>query len=193
MKKLTLILAIITFHGFLANLSAQDKFEKEFQIETNSVPANAVVFISNCCSHLKMNWYKEESQDGITFEAKSFKRNNRYSIEFDIQGNLIDVEKVVKFHSMASNVRGMIKSDLSSFYSKYKIRKVQSQWTGNESTLRDLINNQYSGEEFKLAYEIVVEGKKGNEFELDEFLFDENGNRISVQKIIERSNFNLEF
>ena len=74
------------FSGF-----SQEKFEREFRISKEEVPQKAQNFIKQCEFDKKVKWYMEESQDGKAIEAKSYKKNYKYSVEFDMKGNVLEL------------------------------------------------------------------------------------------------------
>jgi uncharacterized protein YxjI len=57
----------------------------------------------------KVKWYIEEGNDGNTFEAKVVYKRHRYSIEFSEEGQILDVEKKVKFSELSDEIQLKIK------------------------------------------------------------------------------------
>lgn len=190
-KKIHFIFAFL--FCFTTSVFSQYKFEKEYRIDTENVPAIALQFITNCSFTKKVKWYKEESQDGISFEAKTKYQKHKFSIEFDTTGHILDVEKKLKTKQLSSSNQNVIEKALSASFEKYKIVKLQEQWTGNEETLLELIQKNESSGLYQVRYEIVVKGKKDGSKNLYEVLLDTTAKVLNISKIIERPTDNLEF
>ena len=119
-------------------------------------------------------------------------KKNKYSIEFDTLGNVLDIEKKVAFQALQNEVKNKIISSLNSLFIKHKILKVQIQWKGDQESLLKLITDSKKVK-FPELYEIVVKGKKQRAFKLYEILFDPEGKAMKVLEIIQRPSDNLEF
>lgn len=189
MKKLIFLLLL-----FLAvlQLSAQTKYEHESKISFENVPEKARLFVSKIIQSKKVKWYKEQSNYGISFEAKSKFKGENYSIEFDKNGNIEDVEIENSWNILPEITQQNIKSSLNSTFKKHKIRKIQIQFSGEE---KDLINYFNSGikNNITIKYEIVLKGKTDSGKHLYEFLFNHNGQLESTSKIVFRNTDNIEF
>lgn len=169
---------------------SQEKFEKEYRVKLNQVPEVARNFIEKCQFENTIKWYVEESQDGKTFEAKSKKYNHKYSIEFSENGQLLDVEKTVKFKNLPENIQAIINNGLSKFFKKYSVKKIQIQWSGSETFLLDKVLIRHSNMQF---FEIVLKGKKENKYELFEVLINDKGEIIKELKFSTDNTNNLQF
>ncbi|PWG06773.1 hypothetical protein [Polaribacter aquimarinus] len=86
------------------SLLSQEKFEKEYRVKPKDVPKKSLEIIKIWNFKNKVKWYVEESQDGKTFEAKVRYKKYKYSIEFSKEGNIIDVEKTVKFSQLQKKI-----------------------------------------------------------------------------------------
>ncbi|MBQ0732713.1 hypothetical protein [Aquimarina celericrescens] len=198
-KKRTLRLRkikVIFFCFYLIGVSAvkaQTKFEREYRINAEEAPKAAVTFINDAFDAQKVKWYAEESQDGKTFEAKICYLKIKHSIEFDILGHLIDVERKIKFKSLERELKNKIISTLDNLFTKHKIIKTQIQWKGNPEELLQSIKKQDKNNLPYQLYEIVVKAKKDTVFKMYEILFDINGKTQKVLEITQRPTDNLEF
>lgn len=192
------ILSIISFVtiGLLipAILPAQTKFEREYRIKENEVPEKASQFVRDAFFDEKIKWYAEESQDGNSIEAKVKFRNHKYSVEFDSNGNLLDVEKTVSFKKLNQKTSDAISRSLATKFGNYKILKVQIQWTAkDDETLTELIQNGTSTHFYDEKFEIVIETHKDDTYKAFENLIDRKG---EIEKSLEldlRSMKNMEF
>ena len=189
MKKLIFLLLL-----FLAvlQLSAQTKYEHESKISFENVPEKARLFVSKIIQSKKVKWYKEQSNNGISFEAKSKFKDKNYSIEFDSNGTIEDIEIEKKWNDLPKTIQQNIINSLQNTFIKHKIRKIQIQFSAKE---KDLIN--YFKDDVKnnitVKYEIVVKGKTDSGKYLFELLFNNTGQLEATSKIVFRNTDNIEF
>ena len=187
MRFITTLFLFCVFSGF-----SQEKFEREFRISIEEVPLKAQNFIKQCKFDKKVKWYMEESQDGKAIEAKSYKNSYKYSIEFDIKGNVLDVEKKIKWKEIELSIRKNIENSLKNEFKKFTIRKIQVQWKSDEQTLKGLINGD---KEYKIneLYEIILKGRKTQSTSLYEVLINPDGTIVKQLKFAQSNSLNLEF
>jgi hypothetical protein len=190
-KILVLFLLIIVF-GKVTTALGQEKFEREFNIQAAEAPAPARVFIDNCDFDRKIKWYKEESQEGISFEAKTKFSGNWFSIEFDTLGVVEDVEKKVSKRELDLPEIEKINIALSDKFSKFKITKIQKQWKASAKDLQSLIFTGSAQGAFDLAYEVVVRGKSEKHWHTYEVLINPCGEVLKILKIVRRNTDNIE-
>lgn len=172
---------------------SQEKFEREYRIEQEKVPKEAKQFVDQFQFDKKVKWFVEESQDGKTIEAKSSLNNYKYSIEFSEKGELVDVEKQVKLKELPKEAQQKINTTLKTKYQKFKIKKLQIQYTGTkEKVLQASVNGKNLDEVF-INYELVVKGKKGTDSKRYELLIDRNGTVLKELVFKNTFSLNLEF
>ncbi|WP_027878570.1 hypothetical protein [Mesoflavibacter zeaxanthinifaciens] len=173
-------------------LSAQNKYEQESKISFTNVPEKARLFVSKIIQSKKVKWYKEQSNNGISFEAKSKFKGEKYSIEFDTNGTIEDIEIEKKWNDLPKTIQQNIINSLQNTFIKHKIRKIQIQFSAEE---KDLIN--YFKDDVKnnitVKYEIVVKGKSDSGKHLFELLFNHKGQLEATSKIVFRNTDNIEF
>lgn len=175
------------------NIFAQEKFEKESRIKQKDVPSEALLFTDSLNSNTKIKWFREEGMTRKSIEAK-FKQNNaRYSIEFDTLGNIEDVEIEVNWQDIEPEIRDSVSVQLTLNCSKYKIVKVQKQFTGNVNDLFSLLKTGKKSEHLKIKYEIIVRCNQQKKVDLFEYLFSDKGKLISISKIVFRNSSHLEY
>jgi len=85
-------LIILIFESYSNKLFAQEKFEMESRLKQNDVPSNALNFIDSLSLKNKVKWYLEEGIERKSIEAKFKRSGKKHSVEFDILGNIEDVE-----------------------------------------------------------------------------------------------------
>jgi hypothetical protein len=171
----------------------QTKFEREFRVDSADFPADARSLIENGPFDRKIKWLKEESQDGVTYEAKTKFNRQKYSIEFDTQGNVIDVEKTIKMRELDDRTRKNIDQGLQESFAWYKVSKIQEQWRADDATLLELVRNGRSEKAHELHYEIIVKARKDGAKDFFEVLLSPSGETVRVSKIVYRTSQNLEF
>lgn len=191
MNKFTILIVLSSFHF---SFFAQQKFEKEYRINSNEIPAKSLQIIKMWNFKKKVKWFAEESNDGKTFEAKVVYKRHSYSIEFSEEGQILDVEKKVKFSELSREIQLEIKENLSKKFKKYRIKKVQIQYSGTETAIyNEVFQLKTTHERAKINFEIVLKAKKQNDYALYEILTDNKGNLIEELKFKQESSLNLEF
>ncbi len=187
--KLKSMLFIIVFLSGMAHGVAQQKFEREYRLDAAEVPQKAKEFIKNCDFKKRIKWYAEESQDGKTYEAKTIKNNHKLSIEFDLNGTVLDVEKTVVLDEIVLETRNQIKAVLTERFGKYKLKKIQVQYTGEASELINYIKNKKTTFKANL-FEIVLKSKTERAFY--EVLVNRQGKILKELSFAPRNFDNLE-
>lgn len=169
---------------------SQYKYEREYSVDADKVPVKAKSFIDKCKFDKKVKWFAEESQDGKTWEAKSCKNSCKYSVEFTKDGNVLDVEKTVKFSKLSHKEQLLINSVLKKEFIKFKLKKVQLQFTGTKNKLVEVIQQKNMS---KYNFEMVVKGKTKSGYKLYEFLINSKGEIIKKLQFAPANTDNLEF
>ncbi len=174
-------------------LGAQTKTEREYRVQQSKVPVKAAAFIDSCLFNKKVKWYAEESQKGLSYEAKTRFNKTLYSIEFDTTGKVEDVEWIVDFADLENSLQKKLENSIDQIFESYRFNKIQCQWTGREQSLLDLINNGQTGHPYTTRYEIVIKGRKGGNAGYFEVLTSDKGIVIEVMQIVQPETVNLEF
>jgi hypothetical protein len=188
-----ILVSLLMVYFFSVESFAQTKFEREYRITRSEAPLTAVSFIDSCNFSGKIRWHAEESQDGKTFEAKTKHLNYRYSIEFDTNGVLQDIEKEVGFNELEKSVKDAATKALGDLFISYKVRKIQIQWSGKREILFELLKNGHSDQSYTTQYEIVVKARKEGFSSYFEVLLDASGNAVKILEIKQQSADNLMF
>ncbi|MFW5760574.1 MAG: hypothetical protein ACOCXH_06315 [Cyclobacteriaceae bacterium] len=178
---------------FPAILLAQTKYEKEYRIKQEEVPEKALEFIHSASIDFSEKWYFEENLEGNSIEAKFKYNQKRYSVEFDTSGNFLDIEIKTPFDALLEKLQASIKNSLKNTYSKFKIRKMQVQYSGSIPSFADFLNEPNREEHYNIHYEIVVKGKKNRRWNLFEMTYNSQGELKKTEQIILRNTDNLEF
>ena len=187
--------AIIVFFMLIpCSVWVQEKAEKEFRLKEVQVPDKAIQFINQTGEAGAFKWYKEVGISSSSIEAKGKVEGKRYSVEFDSLGNIEDVEVEINWKELSDSVRNAMCKKLSLDFKKFKLIKIQQQFTGSPEDLIKVIRSRKQ-ETYGLTvqYELVLEGKTEVNITPYEYTFDEQGNFVKRLKIISRNIDNLEY
>lgn len=180
-----ILCAIFAFPSFA---HCQVIYEREYRIRKDTIAENACIFINQSGfleERTKVKWYREESEEGISIEAK-FKQNKKdYSIEFSKEGELQDVEMEIDESEVPVESMKSIRKILEDEFLKWKIKKIQRQWVGPEIDVIESIKSGYAKEEVEENFEIVIKGRTDEDRSFFELLFNEQGELISKGRILE--------
>ncbi|SEI73112.1 hypothetical protein SAMN05192553_10113 [Cyclobacterium xiamenense] len=164
-------------------LYGQEKIEREFRIKPGTVPEAAKDWLYEAFgSPRKVKWYVEETSGKSSYEAKFVFRGATHSVEFDLSGRIEDIEVQTTWEALPESTRESIGRYFNDTFKKYRIEKIQVQYTGAPEDLKDSVKNS----DFVTAttrYEIEFYGENETSKQLWEGLFDENGNLLSRREI----------
>lgn len=190
LRKLTLI---ILFTSTFTSAFSQLKFEKESRLKKADIPPLAFELIESLAIPGKIKWYLEQSLNGNSVEAKFRFNQKYYSIEFDTEGNLQDVEITIQINEISDKVKETIFKKLESEFNKYSIQKIQAHYPGKSAEVLSIIKKPLNLNGKTVKYELIVNGKTGNTTKQYEIVFDTNGILIEKKEIIQKNTDNLEF
>ncbi len=170
MKYLRSFFLLTAFMGLSISMTRAQKVEIEKGIPREQFPESALEYIEERFELLKrIKFYRELANDSTTYEAKFLWQDYWYSVKFYPNGNLLDIEKKIKFRSAPKALREKIAERWQRDFKKFKVIKCQEQKSA-------------AG----LRYEIEVKGKGEKEAAYYEYLFDADGTFVSRSKIILR-------
>ena len=187
------LLLVMTFSMLGLELLAQIKFEREERIKIHQVPEAAREFMSACGIESKIKWYRETSQLGIHVEGKTLHNNIKHSIEFDTLGKVLDIEREFALEDLSKSQAEIIIKAMDREFERYRIKKIQSQWTGDRQTLIDLMLGKEALQAYHLRFEIVVSGRREDHTGFYEVLIERDGQLVELLKIVPRASDNLDF
>jgi len=174
-----IIMSLLNF-----NLWCQTKVEIEKRVKTDEVPTKALEDLNE---HLrnppKVKWFYQEDGDKKVYEAKFKRDDNKYSVEFNTQGEIYNIEVIIKIKDIDNKVLTKIKSELKQSFEDYKIRKIQREYLGDDDDLFEIISEQEIDDDLAIRYEIEVNAKIDNKRQLYEMLHDTKGKLISQRKV----------
>ncbi len=189
---LILFSTVLLFALCTQNTFGQKKYEKESRITPQSAPSAAFDFINAIEITSRIKWYAEAGFESKSIEAKFKLENKRHSVEFDTTGIIQDVEIEMKWIELPSQAKDSIHSELSRNCSRFKISKIQIQYSGSQSQLLPFLKGEAASEHLIINYEIIAKcaNKKA---ELLEYLFNAEGKLLKASKIIFKNSSNLEY
>lgn len=172
---------------------AQEKNEVEKRIKKQEVPQQAKAWLNDAYENKrKTKWYFQTDGEEKSFEAKLKYKKHLHSIEFDLDGNVRNIEVLIDENEIDKEVQKVISTYFETNFSKFSISKIQIQYTGENDNLEDVIDeNEF--EDITVSYEIEFYGKTDTEDELWEALFDAEGVLIKKRIVNLKATDNLDY
>ncbi|WP_400071806.1 hypothetical protein [Zobellia russellii] len=178
---------LVLFFTFCTSMAfAQIKDEREHRIRKSQFPENARLFIHQKLINAKrIRFYKEIDGDKISYEAKFKKDRLKYSIEFDAQGKLEDIEITITSVDIPNEAYAKITSYLENNFKKYRIQKIQQQYIADENDIDQTLKNAFQNLMLpSIKYELIIDGKREKSFEEFEILFNAEGKFELIKKAL---------
>ncbi|MBC6997639.1 hypothetical protein BIZ36_03975 [Cytophaga sp. FL35] len=164
--------------------TAQNKYEREYRIKKSQFPEKALELISTKLEDARrVRFYKETDSIKVSYEAKFKKDHLHYSVEFDEDGVLEDVEILIKSIDIPDDSYSLMTKYLEKKFIRYRIRRMQQQYPVGadpiETTLRNAFQNLMLP---TIKYELIVSGKGDSGYQQFEILFNANGDFEKIRK-----------
>lgn len=172
-----------------SGLFGQSKFESETRVSLSEVPSPAVSYMSSIGKAYKVRWYREESQLGTTFEAKTRIEDFWYSIEFDSSGLFLDIEKTVHLQDLDQDLVRTIQDGFNTLFRRHRILKVQQQFLISDTSFQAFLQ---AGMDYQ-HLECIVRGEQKGEIGNYEILLTRDGRVKEVLEDDDRPSDNMEF
>ncbi|MGM0634591.1 MAG: hypothetical protein ACQESK_00895 [Bacteroidota bacterium] len=191
-----MIKKVILYSFLLFGLAgfAQEKNEVEKRIKKKEVPAAAKEWMNDAYESVKrIRWYFQTDGDKRVYEAKLRWQKKRHSIEFSLDGKIINIEIKISEDEIDTKAKRKILGYLKENYHSYSLKKIQIQYQGDNDDLEDLIDENEVDEDLEINYEIESYGRNDNDNELWEGIFDEQGNFKHKRVIIIKATDNLDY
>lgn len=181
-KVLWIFIVLAFAKAELSTAQSTQKIEREEKIAIELFPKTALEFVNTISnSRKKVKFYKETDGDKISYEAKLKYQNRKYSIEFDEQGKIEDVEIQLSKRSIKKKAFLKIENYLDTVARKYRIEKVQEQYVGENKTAIQI--KEQIAQKLVDNYELIVAFKNNRKIYRREYLFDNKGNFLSKRDI----------
>ena len=187
----TIVLFILILVSF--QIAAQKK-EHEQRVDKDSVPEKALKFVEQIKIDMKHpRWYKENTSGKRSYEIKFVYDHQLHSVEFNEVGLIEDIEVMIKKRKLKPEVLRTINNSLDEIYDKYKIVKIQKQFSSEKEDDLIKILNQGISEDVVVKYEIEFEAKQNGSWKMYEGTFTKDGRLESKREIVIRSTENLNY
>lgn len=188
-RSITILLVMLCFSfGF-----AQEKNEVEKRIKKQEVPQQAKAWLNDAYENKrKTRWYFQTDGDEEVYEAKLKHKKHLHSVEFNLEGDVQNVEVLIKEKEIDKEVHQNLINYLENNYNKYSFSKIQIKYTGEGDDLEDMIDEE-EFEDITINYEIEYYGKSDSEDELWEGIFDEKGIFLSKRVVKIKNTDNLDY
>lgn len=193
MKKLSaypllFIILLITMNPYL--LAQDQKKEIETSIKMSEMPVPSLNILDQFWNDEKKgDFYREFDGDSVSYEAKFMHGAYLLSIEFNEIGLIQDIEKLIEFDEIPENTGNAINSYLNDQYTKFKITRIQRQYSGGDELTISFLNEDFGS--LTIRYELEIEAQNKEELGAFEFLFNENGKFLQKRRIVRRSLDNI--
>ncbi|MFW5761720.1 MAG: hypothetical protein ACOCXH_12135 [Cyclobacteriaceae bacterium] len=166
-SKITIFFIIMCIFSLAVNAQ---KIEKEKKIRRAKFPVKALEYLNRHFDKVdKVKFYRESTEDSTFFESKFTCQGDFYSVKFNPDGSLYDIEKLISVDNIPDTVLKKIKNRFDNDFKRWKIQKIQQR--------------QFRG---SIEFEIVVKGKLAKQIEVFEFHFSKSGDFLNKQKIESR-------
>lgn len=173
--------------------SGQQKNEREKRIKADDMPNLAIDLLKLVPDAKNIRYFRESDGERNSFEAKFKYRGRPYSVEFDPEGTLEDVEITVAFESsLEESLQEKIKALLKETSEEFKIIKCQKQYRHDSGNGAETLENALEvGPHQSIFYELEVYFRNKKTLEAYEILYDREGSFVSKRKIVKRATDNI--
>ncbi len=164
--------------------SAQKKYEREYRIKKSQFPKKALEYIDEKLEDARrIRFYKETDSIKTSYEAKFKKDRLKYSVEFNEEGVLEDIELLIRPIDIPDDAFSKMNDYLEKNFTQYRIQKIQQQYPVGENDAETIVKNAFQNLMLPyIKYEIIISGKKDRGFAQYEVLFNADGNFENLRK-----------
>lgn len=187
------LLVLVFSFGCLVVQGQQVKTEREERIKSIEVPQQSRDWLFKSFPGLKKaKWYKEETSGKESYEAKFKRAGKKFSVEFSEAGLIEDVEITRRLAELTPATRQKLEEAFSQF-EKFKIRKLQEQWTAASPDLLQVALLSNNNSAIEVRYEVVFKALIEGQHTIWEGLFDGEGRLLEKKRVALRPTDNLDF
>ncbi|MGB3592086.1 MAG: hypothetical protein WBA16_10420 [Nonlabens sp.] len=179
---ISVVLMGLAFAKAVSQSEIQQKYERERRIEIEEFPTNAleVVALLNPKGK-KIRFYEETDGTKLSYEAKLRSKGRKYSIEFNSDGILEDVEIRIPKRKINPVALERMDSLWRTVARKYRIEKVQEQYPNDGNSMMETIARVE--QRAVQGYEVVVAFKDQRKIYRKEYLIDHLGRVLQVRNV----------
>lgn len=148
---------------------------------------------------IEARWFIEITNGVISYEAKFRWKGKRYSIEFDENGTLHEIDINISRRNLSTDLQRIIKNELNKKFRNFSFRNIQIQWQGNADDLWKILEQDalepHALKSLTKSYELEIRGrlKSENIRKLYEVIISDVGQIESIREIVERLPENIIF
>lgn len=173
------------------SLFAQLKYEREIRLKRSQVPAELYDYVKSLAPGLRVRWHKEYEINGVGYEAKFKHKGQNYSVEFEEDGTLEDLEVAIIISDIDASLFEKLDAKLKAELTVYNILRLQRQILASKQEVIDYFNDKTNLAQLCKNYEIKVWTRIDNQIITLEYLFDSNADIISKLRVIDKFDDNL--
>ncbi|WP_276168236.1 hypothetical protein [Zobellia alginiliquefaciens] len=183
-KSVSVLLLFFVFG--ISTAFAQIKDEREHRIKKSQFPENARLFLhQKLVNARRIRFYKEIDGSKVSYEAKFKKDRLRYSIEFNTDGKLEDIEIEIEPLDIPNDSYSKITKYLEQNFKKYRIKKIQQQYNVDDDNVDETLKNAFQNLMLpSIKYELIINGKNDKGYEQFEILFNAEGQFELIKKAL---------
>ena len=165
----------------------QDKYERAFRIKKSQFPKEAITLLeSSSFGAKKIRFYKETDSAKTTFAAKFKKDKLHYAIEFDKNGQLENIQFLIREVDIPEAALKNIRQYLKAEFKNYRVRKMQQQYPLNmdnnpEAGLKNAFQNLILP---SIKYVLHVAGKQERQYVHYQIRFDSAGKFLLKREML---------
>ena len=184
MRKFRCLLIIVPLL-ICMNSFGQFKYEREYRIKKNQFPSESHELLEEQVANARrMRYYRETDSSKVSYKAKFKVDRLRYSMGFNQEGALEDVEILIKEVDIPNDSFKNMTDYCDDNFEKFRIRRIHQQYPVQayesvEETMKNAFQNLLLP---GIRYELMIAGKMEKGFEDFEILFDADGNFIKMRK-----------
>ena len=190
MKFKQLIFTISFFVVCSSFIFAQTKNEVELRIEVSEFPQQAQSYIDSFKNDFKrIKYFKETDGTKVSYETKFKFKGHHFSVEFNKDGLLEDIEILIAKRHIPDAVFERIKSEMGGKYDKFRFLKIQKQYKNTEGRNDPLIMQHALDniDSDHIFYEIITEVKIDKTRKLMELTFSKEGGFEMAKEVARES------
>tara|TARA_B100001167_G_C16774815_1_gene310727 strand:- start:16538 stop:17062 length:525 start_codon:yes stop_codon:yes gene_type:complete len=162
-------------------LAQEVKQEQEQRVVVDQMPSEALRYLKTLTGNKKrIKYYREQDGESRSYEAKFKLRGSKYSVEFDQNGKLEDIEIIQDEREMGAAL-ARVTNYLETQFERHRIEKIQAHYEPKPT-----FNAVTPG--VPDAWELIVATKNTeNKLERFEMTFDAAGKYLNSRKVVRRS------
>ena len=181
--KRSLFIAMIFIYGLGYS---QTKIEYEHSIALDSFPESARNSLKDLPVGIKkQRFYKELSNNKVSYETKFKYRKKYYSIEFGSTGILEDIEITIHKNHINPDCKAAMEKHFNVRSIKFRWLKIQEQYRfdGEYDTSLFILDVLRGESSIRPYYEIIAEVKNNRSYTLKEYNFNTQGQVLSEKTV----------